>query len=194
MRGAAALGSQDAQSPFVSSPAGVPLGFDAGRAADEPNFNAGVMLMDLTQWRASGVTDATLRYLTDGSHHFGQDQEALNVVLAGRIGRMDPRWNQQTEIFWPEYNALQPYARATVEKICAELWIIHFANGPKPWAYECTHLWREEWFKYIDQTAFGPWRPAGPTRVQRTVKVGLRLGRKWGRRVGLLVPVGFEKD
>lgn len=184
--GNAALATTDVQSPFVSSISGVPLWYDAGRAPDEPNFNAGVMLMNLDHWRAERVTEETLRYLTDGRHHFAQDQEAINVVLAGRIGHMDPRWNQQAEIFWKEYAVLQPCSSERVELLKNDPWIVHFSNHPKPWAFGYDHPFLDEWFAALDQTAYRGWRPTGPTRTQRVVKRGVNLARRVGRRVGLL--------
>lgn len=186
MDGNAAIAVPDAQSPFVSSTYAVPLWFDAGRAPGELNFNAGVMLMDLDAWRAHGVTAAALEYLTDGRHHFAQDQEAINVVLAGRIGAMDPRWNQQSEIFWNPFAVIQPYGRDVVTRLCEDPWIIHFANRPKPWGFGCEHPRVDEWFAALDQTAFAGWRPSGPTRVQRFVKKGINGARRAGRRVGVL--------
>src|SRR5690242_14963241 len=92
MGGAWAMGSPDVQAPFV--PFGVPNWYASGRTAADLNFNAGVLLMDLDAWRRHGLTEELLRYLTDGRHLRAQDQEAINAVLAGRIGEMDPRWNQ----------------------------------------------------------------------------------------------------
>jgi lipopolysaccharide biosynthesis glycosyltransferase len=186
MDGKAAIAVPDVQSPFVSSTSAVPLWFDAGRAPGEFNFNAGVMLMDLDAWRAQGVTQATLEYLTDGRHHFAQDQEAINVVLAGRIGAMDPRWNQQAELFWKPYAVIQPYASDVISRLCEDPWIIHFSNRPKPWGFGYEHPFLDEWFVALDRTAFAGWRPSGPTRVQQFVKKSINGARRAGRRVGLL--------
>jgi lipopolysaccharide biosynthesis glycosyltransferase len=45
------------------------------------------------------ITEQALEYLTDGGHDFAQDQESINAVLPGKIKQMDPRWNQQSELF-----------------------------------------------------------------------------------------------
>jgi len=159
MTGFAAMAVPDVQSPFVSSPYGVPYWFESARAAGEFNFNAGVMLMDLVAWRKERVTDEALRYLTDGRHQFAQDQEALNVVLAGRIGQLDPRWNQQAELFWKQYEVMQPNARAAVDNLKKDPWIVHFSNREKPWHYGYQHPFLHEWFMHLEQTAFAGWRP-----------------------------------
>jgi len=181
----AALAVPDTQSPFVSSPAGVPFWFDRGRAAGEPNFNAGVMLIDLEQWRETDVAAAALAYLTDGRHHFAQDQEALNSVLSGRIGSIDPRWNQQAELFQKEYEAIVPYDRELIREVQRDPWIIHFSNSPKPWTYGQTHPFLDEWFSYLDQTPYGGWRPAPPPRRARIFTTARRTAGRVARRLGL---------
>jgi lipopolysaccharide biosynthesis glycosyltransferase len=170
MNGRAALAVPDMQSPFVSSPYAVPLWFEAGRAASEPNFNAGVMLMDLIAWRERGVCEATLRYLTDGRHHFAQDQEAINVILAGNIGLLDPRWNQQSEFYLKQYEVLLPYTRAEREEIRENPFITHYSNAKKPWHYGYEHPRLHEWFAALDQTAWAGWRPR-QTVKERAIEV-----------------------
>lgn len=187
-----AMAVPDAEAPFVTAQSAVPWWCESGRSPSDLNFNAGVMLMDLDAFRAEKVAEAALRYLTDGRHYFAQDQEALNVVLAGRIGSLDPRWNQQSEIFREMVTVIQPYPRAEIERLQADPWIIHFCNGPKPWVFGCEHPLVDEWFAALDRTTYAGWRPSGPTRVQRLVKHGIRAARRGGRKVGLLPPVGDD--
>jgi lipopolysaccharide biosynthesis glycosyltransferase len=173
-----AMGSPDVQAPFV--PFGVPNWYEAGRSAGDLNFNAGVLLMDLEAWRTHGLTEELLRYLTDGRHLRAQDQEAINAVLAGRIGEMDPRWNQQAEIFWEgiqyHYEAFLPYRDAVLEDVRVDPWIVHFSSQPKPWHWGCDHPFLDEWFRNLDRTAYRGWRPPAPSKSQL-------LARKWGKRV-----------
>lgn len=185
--GCAAAGVPDTQSPFVASPTGVPLWFDAGRSASEPNFNAGILLIDLAEWRRTGVTEAALDYLTSGRHHFAQDQEAINVVLARRILAVDPRWNQQTHVFKEEYAVTLPYDRSVVEQVRQDPWIVHFADRGKPWEPGYEHPFAEDWFASVDRTAYAGFRPKSVTRAQRGTTKGLDLARRAARRFGLLV-------
>jgi len=172
MNGYWALASPDVQAPFV--PFGVPNWYAAGRAAGDLNFNAGVLLMDLESWREHGITEALLRYLTDGRHLRAQDQEAINAVLACRIGEMDPRWNQQAEIFWEgiqyHYEAFLPYSCECLAEIRRDPWMVHFSSHPKPWDHQCQHPYLDDWFAALDLTAFAGWRPSGPSRAQQVVK------------------------
>ncbi|HZP27579.1 MAG TPA: glycosyltransferase family 8 protein [Acidimicrobiia bacterium] len=176
MNGYFALATPDVQAPFV--PFGVPDWFEAGRSAAELNYNAGVMLLDLDAWRTHGITEELLHYLTGGRHLRGQDQEAINVVLGKRIGEMDPRWNQQGEIFWEgiqyHYEEFLPFTHAMLEQIRRDPWIVHFSNRPKPWDYGCDHPFAGEWYALLDRTAFAGRRPKGPNRAQR---IAAKLGR-----------------
>ena len=120
------------------------------------------MLMDPRAFRAERITEAALEYLSDGRHHFAQDQEALNSVLAGRIGEMDPRWNQQSEIFLKQYEVIMPFSRGLLEQLMANPWITHYSNQIKPWHHAgLQHPLVHEWFEHLDQTAYAGWRRRG---------------------------------
>jgi len=187
--GALAAGVPDVQSPFL--PTGVPHWYETGRSAGELNFNSGVLLMDLAGWRRARMTEALLEYLTGARYLRAQDQEAINAVLGDRILAIDPRWNQQAEIFWTElhhhYDDFLPYDCETLDVLRRDPWIVHFSNQPKPWQFGCTHPFIQEWYAALDGTAFAGWRPRGPSRAQQLVRYwgsrGVRLGRKLASRL-----------
>jgi lipopolysaccharide biosynthesis glycosyltransferase len=171
-----AMGVADAASPYVCSPWAVPYWSRYGRRADEVNFNSGVMLMNLTRWREEDVTGAALKYLTDGRHRFLVDQESINAVLPGKIGHVDPRWNQQAEHFMPHFQATLPYGEKQLDELLGDPWIVHFTTSVKAWDYGCTHPFRDEWFANLDQTPYRGWRPS-----RRAYLAG--RGRKLAQRV-----------
>ena len=177
----AALGVADAGSPYVSSLYGVPYWSRYGRRADDVNFNSGVLLLNLSAWRDEDITGAAVEYLTDGRHQFLVDQEAINAILPGRIGEVDPRWNVQTEHFQPPHQATLPLDEAQLAELIKDPWIVHFTTAVKAWSYGCTHPFRDEWFASLDQTPYRGWRPsrgaylAGEARrIGRRVKERLR--------------------
>jgi lipopolysaccharide biosynthesis glycosyltransferase len=176
----AAMGVADAASPYVSSPYGVPYWSRFGRRADDVNFNSGVFLMNLPIWRDEDLAGAALKYLTDGRHQFMVDQEAINAVLPGRIGQLDPRWNQQTEHFQPLYEATLPYDEELLHELIENPWIVHFTTGIKAWSYLSTHPFREEWFKSLDETPYRGWRP---TRSAYLAERGDRLLKRVKKRL-----------
>ena len=186
MDGKAALGSPDVQSPFVSSTYAVPYWHEYGRPADELNYNSGVMLIDVDQWRELGVRNAALAYLTDGRHVFAQDQEAINAVLPGRIGQMDPRWNQQSELWLKQYEVIQPFDKEMIELTKKDPSIIHYCNSVKPWHYGNDHPFIAEWYAVLDETPFAGWRPSHGRHVaKQTYLAGLRTAGRTARQLGL---------
>jgi lipopolysaccharide biosynthesis glycosyltransferase len=166
----AALGVADAGSPYVSSLYGVPYWSRYGRRPDDVNFNSGVLLLNLTAWREEDITGAAVKYLTDGRHQFLIDQEAINAVLPGRIGPLDPRWNVQTEHFQPSHQATLPLDEAQLAEIIEDPWIVHFTTAVKAWSYECTHPFRGEWFASLDQTPYRGWRPSRRAYLARRAR------------------------
>jgi len=171
----AALGVTDAGSPYVCSLYGVPYWSRYGRRADDVNFNSGVLLLNLRAWRDEDITGAAMEYLTDGRHQFLVDQEAINAVLPGRIGQVDPRWNVQTEHFQPPHQATLPLDEAQLSELIKDPWIVHFTTAVKAWSYECTHPFRDEWFTILDRTPYRGWRPS---RSAYVVGKARRLGRR----------------
>jgi len=178
--GFAALGVADAGSPFVCSLYGVPYWSRYGRRADEVNFNSGVLLLNLPAWRDEDITGAAVAYLTDGRHQFLVDQEAINAVLPGRIGEIDPRWNVQTEHFAPPHQATLPLDEAQLNELIKDPWIVHFTTATKAWSYDSTHPYRDEWFASLDQTPYQGWRPSRRAYVTGEAR---RLGRRMKERL-----------
>jgi lipopolysaccharide biosynthesis glycosyltransferase len=172
----AAMAVADAGSPYVASVYGVPHWSRSGRRGGEVNFNSGVLLMNLPIWRNEDITGAAVKYLTDGRHHFLVDQEAINAVLPGRIGELDPRWNQQTEHFQARFQATLPYSGEQFRELLEDPWIVHFTTGTKAWSYRCVHPFREQWFHSLDETPYRGWHP-----TRRKYLAG--LARKLGKRV-----------
>lgn len=97
-------------------------------------FNAGVLLVDLVRYAASGAAERAQAFLArKGETSIFNDQDALNVALEGQVEILDPRWN-----FNPDFVALadgKPVSAAleSALRLCRDdPWIIHFA-GLKPW-------------------------------------------------------------
>lgn len=86
-------------------------------------FNAGVLLIDLEQWRQRQISEKALDYMSENPDTPLADQDALNVACAGRWKKLDPGWNYQTH---PStgYEPMVPEQRPP---------IVHFAGRFKPW-------------------------------------------------------------
>ena len=87
-----------------------------------PYYNAGVLLIDTARWHTQNCWQRLQDFITarEGNLIF-MDQDALNVVCAGRIAELSPRWNFQTHYFGLGLEAVvQPR-------------ILHYLNILKPW-------------------------------------------------------------
>jgi len=120
-----------------------------------PYFNAGLMLIDLTRWRARNYGERVLDYL----HEHGDtlrikgNQEGLNAVLAGDWTMLDPAWNVLNwyyDVRWFDAARYGPVpSRRDRRRILREAKVIHFTTRFKPWRAECDHPRRRRYFHYL---------------------------------------------
>ncbi|MDE8344757.1 MAG: glycosyltransferase family 8 protein [Acidocella sp.] len=140
-----------------------------GLPRDRPYYNSGVMLMDAAQWRAEGTWQAAQDFIADRPNALRfMDQDVLNVLAAGRIAELSPRWN-----FMTHYMALG------LEPVIAPH-ILHYANVLKPWR-------DPEWatlYGDADSRAFAalfagtPWPHLVPSGLYRTGFWRMRAARR----------------
>lgn len=150
---------RDAGVPWAAAPYGLPwreLDIDPRL----PYFNAGVMVIDRLKWKSLDVEKKALSLLDDYSFLYA-DQCALNVLFAGSVSWLHPKWNVQplhfkeSSLCWiaesPEWN------REAIESPA----ILHYTNAKigRPWTSGCTHPFLENWYHVLDQTNFTGWRP-----------------------------------
>lgn len=93
-----------------------------GLRPDAPYFNAGVLLIDLRQWRAAGIPGRAIAFLSD---HAGievlMDQDILNCLFHGQWHELPVRWNFQTHYFG-----------CGLEDVFKPV-IWHYLDSVKPW-------------------------------------------------------------
>lgn len=159
------LAVPDQRVPLVSSRFGVAAHRELGLAAEAKYFNAGVLLIDLARWRSDDVAGRTMNYLnTYRDRVLFWDQEALNAVLAGKWGELDPAWNQNPTIdhlIRPH----RPLGGGSTQRL-SEIRIAHFSGNLKPWNYSGSSPNHDLYFRYLDQTA---WRGCRPARTLKGV-------------------------
>jgi lipopolysaccharide biosynthesis glycosyltransferase len=153
---ATVMAVQDQRVPTVSSEFGVAAWRELGLAKDAKYFNAGVLLIDVAGWRARDVRRHSMDYIrTYADRVYFWDQEALNAVLAGKWGELDPRWN-----WHPSLGHLSRAGGNGAELAQVEAaWILHFSGNLKPWSVAGTDRWRTLYRSYLDRTAWAGWRP-----------------------------------
>lgn len=132
-----------------------------GLQAEDGYFNAGVLIFDLEQWRATGAEQEILAYIRDYPERVAYDQDALNACFYNRTKRLDYTWN----VIWPFFRdpPALPLPQSELDKVCREAQVIHFNGASKPWSYFCEHPRRAEYEKYLRMTE---WRDFVP--VDRT--------------------------
>lgn len=82
-------------------------------------FNAGVMLIDRSAWKAADLPAVLDGHIRSGLiQKLYQDQDILNLAFKGRWLRLDPLWNLTKP--HPALRALDPM-------------IVHYTTGQKPW-------------------------------------------------------------
>jgi lipopolysaccharide biosynthesis glycosyltransferase len=151
MGGAHALAVADSLVPVVSSRFGVSGFADLGFTASTPYFNAGVIVIDTTKWRASKVAAGAVDYLNRFRDSvFFWDQEALNAMLVGRWSPLEPRWNWSANLDRLSRNGVAPHDPAR---------ILHFSGNIKPWVVREAMDFDAEYFRVLDETAWSGWRP-----------------------------------
>jgi lipopolysaccharide biosynthesis glycosyltransferase len=155
-----ALAVQDMIVPYVSSPMGVARHSELGIRGSSKYFNAGVMAVNLDLWREHRVAERVMDYLW---HHWEDvvflEQEGLNVVLAGKWGELDPRWNQNAGVSGRSFYKPKHMDETTYERVVRDPWIVHFTGSLKPWSVYGDSRSRALYFSYLDRTPWAGYRP-----------------------------------
>jgi lipopolysaccharide biosynthesis glycosyltransferase len=142
-------------------------------APDSPYFNAGVMLIDLNQWRKENVLERGLDYAKANAQKLSNwDQDVLNHLFEKRVLLVHQRWNAMSHLWgldpaWLEARGgLDQEEKEAVDNPA----IIHFAGGgfAKPWNYQCPHPWKD---RYRSILATTPW--AGTPLDDEPIRRGL---------------------
>jgi lipopolysaccharide biosynthesis glycosyltransferase len=82
-------------------------------------FNDGVLLIDNKKWNCANIVTKVMNVLADNPQKFRYlDQDALNLILTGKIHYLDRAWNRINSVNMNnEENII----------------LLHFAAHPKPW-------------------------------------------------------------
>jgi Lipopolysaccharide biosynthesis proteins, LPS:glycosyltransferases len=115
-----------------------------------PYFNAGVLLFNLRKWREERLTDRVLAYAAmHGERLLFHDQDALNAVLHGEWLELPPEWNLQSNMLTA--NQRKVGLRRPI--------VVHYTGASKPWHYDNVHPYRNEYYRYLNMTAWRRYRP-----------------------------------
>lgn len=122
-------------------------------------FNAGVLLIDLERWRATGVTMVATEYILRYPDSPYSDQDALNVALDGAWTKLDYRWNCQAHL---RFHDLKSYPEAE------RPFLLHFVTSGKPWNFLVLNANAGIYDLVRDRTEYArTWRDRGRDSIRR---------------------------
>lgn len=97
------------------------MGVKRNRALNLQNhqyFNSGVLLIDIIKWNQFNTLDKVVQALAKEPEKFRYpDQDALNLMLSGKVYYLDDCWNHLNTIKEGQKDSI----------------LLHFAAHPKPW-------------------------------------------------------------
>ncbi len=127
-----------------------------------PYYNAGILLIDMDNWRKNQTGEELIRYYGDnGGHLFANDQDCINGALKGRICTISPTYNYHNTYdiyrygFYGKYMDYPFMSREELGRIRRNPVIIHFLGEDRPWRKGNTHRFGKEYLWYLKQT---PWK------------------------------------
>jgi lipopolysaccharide biosynthesis glycosyltransferase len=156
LNGAVAAAVREMYTPVVSADNGIEAWRDYAFGANDPYFNAGVMLIDVEKWRKRSVRAHCLDYLRlTGSRVRLFDQEALNVILHNTWVELPAIWNVTK--YW--YKISRRVGEN--ETIFEEARILHFISQEKPWlgSTMVPEALSQKFFSALDASSLSGWRP-----------------------------------
>ncbi len=141
----------------------------------ERYFNAGMMLIDVAQWRADNISERAFTLLSEHGRNFQYlDQDALNILLEDKVTFVSPRFNTLTMLAHDD--------RGYTLDVPAETCLIHYAGADKPW-----QVWNQQFVVHhyrdiyqdspLSTMAFD--QPANAQQAKRMYKSLFRQKRWW---------------
>lgn len=117
-------------------------------------FNSGVLLIDLSLWRARGYSEE-LRHLAASHTYKHHDQDVLNVIFRKNWKELPLRWNVIPPV-WQLFTKIlrQRAYRSMAIEACDAIAILHYAGGYKPWEYERLEDFNEMYYDCLEKSAF----------------------------------------
>ncbi|MCL7827728.1 glycosyltransferase family 8 protein, partial [Pasteurella multocida] len=121
-------------------------------SCDDYYFNAGIMLINLEEWRKINVFVYSLNWLSlYGKEAIYQDQDILNSIFKGNIYYLDCRFN-----FMPEQmDRIKQYHKGklrelhALEKTTMPVVISHYCGPEKAWHSDCKHFQAYSYYKIL---------------------------------------------
>lgn len=127
-----------------------------GLPPDTPYCNTGVMVMNLKRWRQEKIGSRALEFARKFPLPEG-DQDALNIIIAGEWGLIDPKWNVQLsgiDDYGRFYDLSELEMQQKREELLREPYVLHFTWRIKPWHLDYTGPARLRFFHYLKHSGW----------------------------------------
>jgi lipopolysaccharide biosynthesis glycosyltransferase len=139
-------------------------------------FNSGVLVINLDYWRTEKILERAIAYLQKNAQRsFNPDQDALNALMVGKWGELDPRWNQIHAIHGYASWQDSPYSQEVFDQVLHQPYIVHYTTPPKPWQTGCRHPRQDLFYEYLDKTAWAGWRETLWRRAWRRLEKEIQM-------------------
>lgn len=123
-----AVAVQDYVFPYVCN--GLKTYQQLGLASNTPYCNAGVMLINIKQWRIEALNRKILEYIRKFYDLvYLADQDGINALIANRFKLLDLKWNVQ--IFGVYNGKIDLLCKP--KELIRDAFILHFTTPIKPW-------------------------------------------------------------
>ncbi|MCJ2038556.1 glycosyltransferase family 8 protein [Methylobacterium sp. J-059] len=150
-----------------------------GFAADEPYFNSGVLLINMHAWRAEACEGRVLAYLGETGRDLPwMDQDALNVVLRGRVRFLDLGWNFQPRCADVPAGFLG-LTSAAYAALRADPYLIHYTTSQKPWNAAHRVHYSRDFFAAARTAGLGSLLDAPPARGAKERLDAVKTRLRW---------------
>lgn len=147
-------------------------------------FNSGVLVIDVKGWRDLQVAERAITFVRENASIMRyHDQDALNVVLAGRWKQLDPRWNVmllKLESYVAGEARSEYESDQMMRNLATDAFIYHFIGPHKPWEGSYQGIARREylqalrsagWFQRDLESMFWRAKLAASTALWRAYRV-----------------------
>lgn len=128
---------------------------------NKPYHNAGVLLVDLKNWRKNNTGQEIIDYYCKNNGKlYANDQDAINGSQVGKIKTLSPTYNYHNTYDIYRYRLFEKNcdypvpSKEELANIKKNPCIIHFLGEERPWRKGNKHRFSEEYIKYLDMT---PW-------------------------------------
>lgn len=124
-----------------------------GLSYDDMYINSGVMLINLTKWRAKETHHSIKQFMINNKKTFINDQDVIALYFKTEIQYISQEWNVTTFYFERIPRIPDKYI-PLLQEIRTNPRIIHFCAPIKPWFKECRHPYRKLYKNILEKT---PW-------------------------------------